>query len=76
MTDKLRDTLQESRNAAVRLWNDAGEELLATQGALVRLLDAIAAANIPQTLAPERRELVHACTHARRVLAASGEGIL
>lgn len=69
-------TLQESRDAAVRLWNDAGEELLATQGALVDLLDAIAGANIPIDLSPARQALIHACTHARRVLAASGEATL
>lgn len=69
-------TLQESRDAAVRLWNDTGEDLLAAQGALVRILNAIAGADIPINLSPESQELVHACTQARRVLAASGEAIV
>lgn len=70
---KVRDALQKSRDAAVRLWNDTGEDLLEAQGALVRILNAIAGADIPINLSPESQELVHACTQARRVLAASGE---
>lgn len=41
------------------------------RGALIGLLNAIAGADLPIDLSPERQALVHAITQARRVLAAT-----